>query len=338
MLTTNLVLFFFVAIVFSFLCSLWEAVLLSITPSYMQAKYSEGKKIGKTLKAFKENIDRPLAAILTVNTIAHTVGAIGVGKEAAAIWGQSHPLITQVFVPILMTAAILILSEIIPKTIGANNWKFFAPFTVKSLSVLMIVLSPVILVCQMVTFVFNTGKNNNIFSRTDFLAMAEIGSQEGALSESEHAFIHNMLHFKQFKVQDVMCPRDKVISAENMMPAREFYEMKDQLHFSRIPLTESGAEGQVVGYVLKNEVFEHLLDEHKQRTLSDFKRQVEFVLPDCDIFTLFNLFIKKSQHIAIVINSERKMIGLITMEDVIETLLGKDIIDEADKKMVKSNK
>lgn len=124
---TTLIAFFMVSIVLSFLCSLWEAVLLSISPSYMQIKLNEGGKIGEILKDFKRNIDRPLAGILTLNTIAHTVGAIGVGQEATKIWAESNPLVTGLVVPILMTAAILILSEIIPKTIGATNWRFLAP-------------------------------------------------------------------------------------------------------------------------------------------------------------------------------------------------------------------
>lgn len=141
---TALILFFCVSIVFSFLCSLWEAVLLSISPSYMQVKLNEGRQIGAILKGFKENIDRPLAAILTVNTIAHTVGAIGVGQEATKIWASNNPWITGLMVPVVMTAAILILSEIIPKTIGANNWKRLAPFTVRSLDVVIKVIFPII--------------------------------------------------------------------------------------------------------------------------------------------------------------------------------------------------
>lgn len=141
---TLLISFFVLSIAFSFICSLWEAVLLSISPSYMQIKLNEGSKIGVILQSFKNNIDKPLAGILTLNTIAHTVGAIGVGQEATKIWAESNPLITGLLVPAIMTAAILILSEIIPKTIGANNWRILAPFTVYSLNILLKVLAPII--------------------------------------------------------------------------------------------------------------------------------------------------------------------------------------------------
>ena len=139
---TLLIAFFLIAIVTSFLCSLWEAVLLSITPSYAQIQVQQGGTLGRRLQAFKDNVDRPLAAILTLNTIAHTVGAIGVGSQATAIWAETHPIITTAVVPVLMTLGILILSEIIPKTIGANYWKELAPFTVASLNFIMWVLAP----------------------------------------------------------------------------------------------------------------------------------------------------------------------------------------------------
>jgi len=131
---TLLIAFFLLAIVISFLCSMWEAVLLSITPSYAQIKLKEGTRVGRRLQVFKENIDRPLAAILTLNTIAHTVGAVGVGNQATQIWAETNPFATSVLVPVIMTLAILVLSELIPKTLGANFWKELAPFTVKSLS------------------------------------------------------------------------------------------------------------------------------------------------------------------------------------------------------------
>ncbi len=327
---TTLLAFAAISILFSFLCSLWEAVLLSISPSYMQVKLNEGGKVGFILKDFKENIDRPLAAILTVNTIAHTAGAIGVGQEATKIWADSNPLITGLLVPAVMTAAILILSEIIPKTIGANNWRFLAPFTVRSLNFVIKATYPIIWVCQLVTSAFNSGKEKNVFSRTDFLAMAQIGSQEGTLDEAESKFIHNLLHFKNYKVKDVMTPRTVVVAAPQTMTARTFYDLQENLVFSRIPLKESDADETYVGYVLKDEVLEHLIDEDSDRALSHFKRDIISVPETYSIFQLFNDFIIKREHIAVVIDDYGGMAGLVTMEDVVETLLGAEIVDETD--------
>jgi len=327
---TALIAFFTVSILFSFLCSLWEAVLLSISPSYMQVKLNEGTRMGVILKSFKENIDRPLAAILTVNTIAHTVGAIGVGQEATKIWADTNPWLTGVIVPVVMTAAILILSEIIPKTIGANNWKLLAPFTARSLDVVIKLVYPVIWLAQGITRAFNTSKAQNVFSRTDFLAMAQIGSQEGTLDKTESAFIHNLMHFKNYAVKDVMTPRTVVVSAPQNMTARDFYDRQAELVFSRIPLREDFDQENIVGYVLKDEVLEHLIDDDQDKPLSAFKRDMVSVPEDYSIFQLFNDIIQKREHIALVIDEFGGMAGIVTMEDVIETLLGAEIVDETD--------
>lgn len=323
--------FLSISITFSFLCSLWEAVLLSISPSYMQIKLNEGGKIGAILQDFKNNIDRPLAGILTLNTIAHTVGAIGVGQQATKIWAESNPVMTGFVVPALMTAAILIFSEIIPKTIGATNWKLFAPFTVRCLDIVLKVLSPIIWACQGITKLFNKGEKDSIFSRTDFLALAQIGSEEGHLDETETNFIHNLLHFRKYKVRDVMTPRVVVVSAPQTMTAREFYDFQEEMTFSRIPLRENAEAENIVGYVLKDDVLEHLIDSEEEVTLETFKRDIISIPEGYSLFQIFGDFIEKREHIALVIDEYGGVSGIITMEDVVETLLGAEIVDETDK-------
>lgn len=328
---TALIGFLSISIIFSFLCSLWEAVLLSISPSYMQIKLNEGGKIGKILQDFKNNIDRPLAGILTLNTVAHTVGAIGVGQQATKIWADSNPLMTGFVVPVLMTAAILIFSEIIPKTIGATNWKFFAPFTVRCLDFVLKVLAPVIWLCQGITKLFNRGEKESIFTRTDFLALAQIGSEEGHLDETESNFIHNLLHFRKYRVRDVMTPRVVVVSAPQTMTAREFYDFQEELTFSRVPLRDTAEAENIIGYVLKDDVLEHLIDSESDAPLAEFKRDIITVPETYTLFEIFGDFIEKREHIALVIDEYGGMSGIVTMEDVVETLLGAEIVDETDK-------
>lgn len=317
------------SLILSFLCSIWEAVLLSIPHSYMQVKLNEGGKIGLILQQFKENIDRPLAAILTLNTIAHTVGAIGVGQEATKIWADSSPWITGLMVPVLMTAAILLLSEIIPKTIGAVNWRALTPFTAYSLNFTLTLLSPIVWVCQLLTRAFNRGETS-VFSRSDFLAMAEIGSQEGHLDETESKFIYNLLHFKNHQAREIMTPRTVMVSAPQEMMARTFYEIQDELIFSRIPLREQADSENIVGYVLKDEVLEHLIDDQQDKPLSEFRRNILTIPDSYSIFQLFSDFIAQREHIALVVDEFGGVAGLVTMEDVIETLLGAEIVDETD--------
>lgn len=328
---TVLIFFFAISITLSFLCSLWEAVLLSISPSYMQIQLNEGSQVGLILKKFKDNIDRPLAAILTLNTIAHTVGAIGVGQQATQIWHNSNPMITALVVPAVMTAAILVLSEIIPKTIGATNWRFLAPFTVRCLDVIVKILLPLILICQFITSFFNTHKEGSVFSRHDFMAMAQIGADEGQLNDLERDFIKNLMEFKDHKARDIMTPRPVLTVVPQDLTFKEFYDRQDDLIFSRIPLLDSSQGDDIVGYVLKDDVLESLVDGEEETKLAEIKREITVVPESANILLLFQNFIKQREHIALVIDEYGSTLGLVTMEDVIETLLGMEIVDEKDK-------
>jgi len=251
-----LLMFLMVSIIFSFLCSVWEAVLLSITPSFTQMKVQEGGELGVTLQAFKENIDRPLAAILTLNTIAHTVGAIGVGAQATRIWGGS--LIASAVVPVLMTLAILFLSEIIPKTIGANYWKELAGVTVRCLRFVMWVLAPLVFVSQLITKSLKKDKGASVLSRADFGAMAELGKQQGVLDEGESNILHNLLRFNNIVAENVMTPRPVMISGDEQQSIREFHDTHPNLRFSRIPVY-SDTPDHITGYVLKDDILKQLI-------------------------------------------------------------------------------
>lgn len=328
---TTLIAFFAVSITLSFLCSLWEAVLLSVSPSYMQTKLNEGDKLGVTLQEFKNNIDKPLAGILTLNTIAHTVGAIGVGQQATKIWGDANPFMTGVVVPVVMTAAILVLSEIIPKTIGATNWKALTPFTVRCLRFILKILAPLVWGCQLITKAFNSGRHESVFSRSDFLAMAQIGTQEGHLDPNETLFIQSLMNFKTVKAKSIMTPRTVLLSESEMMTVREFYDVQEDLVFSRIPVHDENSKDVITGYVLKDEVLEYLVDGEAGKTLREIKRDIITVPETCSLFNLFNTFVKKREHIALVADEFGGVQGIVTMEDIVETLLGTEIVDETDK-------
>lgn len=205
---TTLIIFFLLSIGFSFLCSILEAVLLSITPSYINSEVSKGTSTGKTLQEYKEDIDKPLSAILTLNTIAHTVGAIGVGSVAGKIFADKDislgfmNLSYESLVAGIMTLAILILSEIIPKTIGANNWKSLAPFTISTLKILLFLLAPFVWVSQLITKRLKSDKHKSVLSRSDILAITAAGGESGALKANESTIINNLLSFEKQTVRD----------------------------------------------------------------------------------------------------------------------------------------
>ena len=331
-----LVTFFFVSIFFSFLCSILEAVLLSITPAYVGIKEQEEASIAKDLVHFKEDIDKPLAAILTLNTIAHTVGAIGVGSQASTIFGSSSLTIFglaliswEALIAGIMTMAILILSEVIPKTIGANNWERLTPFTVRTLRVLLFLLSPLIWISQSITRNLKKEKNKPVLSRTDFSVMTDLGKQSGALEESEQKIIQNLLRFSRVLVRDIMTPRIVVIASDESMTVEQFHDEHEKLPFSRIPVYKDNSDS-ITGLVLKDDILLKLVEDDDSIPLRDIKRNIIIVHASLPIPDLLDMFINKKEHMALVVDEFGGMEGIVTMEDIIETLLGLEIVDESD--------
>jgi len=334
-----LIFFACISIIFSFLCSVWEAVLLSITPAFTQTKLKEGGFIGQKLQEFKKNIDRPLSAILTLNTVAHTVGAMGVGAQAAQIWGKDAPMWTipyleiplgkEALMGVFMTLLILYASEIIPKTIGANNWRSLTPFTVRCLDFIIKLLFPLVWVSQFITKMLKKDKNKSVLSRADFTAMTEIGEKEGLFQKSESRIIQNLLSFNSILAKNVMTPRTVMVNAPEGMTIQEFYNENKNLRFSRIPLYRDN-DDEITGYFLKDYLLSALVENRGDQPLSSIKREMIAVKNDFPIPKLFEKFTEKREHIALVVDEFGGTAGIVTMEDVIETLLGLEIVDEFD--------
>jgi len=326
---TKLILFFSLSIFFSFLCSILEAVLLSITPTYIKIKKQEKKSYADILENFKKDIDQPLIAILTLNTIAHTVGAIGVGVSAEEIWGDGNNMVA--IISALMTAAILIFSEIIPKTIGATYWKSLGNFTAKALAVIIFPLkyTGILWLLMLTTKLIGKSAHVNTMSREEFLAMTDAAEQEGVFEENETEVIKNLLLFKSIHAQNVMTPFPVVVIEEESMSLQNFREKHKQIQFSRIPVYKDKPHN-VTGFILKDDLLEELLEQHQHKTLEDIKRDILIVSADQPIPKLFEKFVEKRAHIAIVSDEFGNTIGLVTMEDIIETLLGLEIMDETD--------
>ena len=327
-----LIFFFVLSILFSFLCSIWEAVLLSITPSFINRKVQEGTALGQDLEKFKEDIDRPLSAILTLNTIAHTVGAIGVGAQAAKVFGSGSSFLgipSETLIAGGMTLAILILSEIIPKTIGANMWESLAGFTVKSLKFLLFILAPFVWVSQLITKNLKKDKDKSVFSKADLAAMTHAGEESGVLAESESTIIKNLLRFEEVSVRDIMTPRTVMVKADESTTLMDFYQNNQPLRFSRIPIFQESSDN-ITGVILKDEVLQNLVEDKDNVLLKTLKREVTAVRDDKPLPQLFEVMTTQRAQICIVVDSYGSLVGLVTMEDVLETLLGLEIVDESD--------
>jgi CBS domain containing-hemolysin-like protein len=332
----TLLLFFIVAITVSFFCSLWEAVLLSNTPSYIGRLQSEKPSIGNLLAKMKEDIDRPLSAILTLNTFAHTIGALGVGVQAGKLYG-AHQINLGLFslsfesvIATLMTLSILILSEILPKTVGAIFWQKLTPFTVRSLKVLVIVLMPFVWLSKWVTRLVKTEKGRSVFSRADFAAMTDVGLKSGALDKEEKSIIQNLLRLENLKVRDIMTPRSVIVMVEENQNMNEIYEELKPMVFSRIPVYHEQPDN-ISGVILKDNILEKMAqDEHLVKAV-EIKRDILFVDDNFTVAKLMDTLILNRQHLAVVTDSFGSVVGLVTMEDLFETLLGLEIMDESDK-------
>ncbi len=324
--------FFFLALCFSFLCSLWEAVLLSVPPSHARSAPQNGTRVGKYLEDFKTHIDRPLAAILTLNTIAHTVGAIGVGQEATAIWADANPwVITRLAIPAIMTLAILVFSEIVPKTIGAIYWRHFVTFTVHSLRVLTFLLAPFVWMSELFTKRIKTESPQPAMHRTDLVAMAELGAEEGVFEAGESEMIGHMVRFQSIQARDVMTPRTVVSLAPENQRISDYYQNAKTQHqwFSRIPLFLDSID-HVTGYMLKDDVLAGLLDGRGDEPIVNLRREIVTVGETYPITGLFETLRARQEHLAVVMDDFGGLAGIVTMEDVIETLLGLEIVDETD--------
>lgn len=324
-----LILYATLSIFFSFMCSILEAALLSVTPSYIKIKNKEGKAYAKTLANFKQDIDKPLIAILTVNTIAHTVGAILVGVQAEKIYGDGGNAVG--IVSAIMTVAILVLSEIIPKTIGATYWQGLGNFTAKTLKIMIFPLKYTGILWLMMLTTKLIGKSAHVSSmnREEFAAITDAAEEEGVFDESETTVIKNLLVFKSVKAKDVMTPYSVAIIENEDTSIEEFHRTHKNLKFSRIPVYKNQTNN-VTGFILKDDVLEEMIDDKGGEPLSTLKRDIFMSAEDTPIPELFENFVQKRGHISMIVDEFGNTVGLVTMEDIIETLLGLEIMDESD--------
>ncbi|MDO6759813.1 hemolysin family protein [Tamlana sp. 2_MG-2023] len=330
---TILLLWATISIFFSFLCSILEAVLLSVTPTFINLKKRENKDYAFTLEALKKDVDKPLIAILTLNTIAHTLGAMMVGIEA-----EKLPFKIEFFgintvgvVSAIMTLLILVASEIIPKTIGATYWKQLANFTSKALTVLIFPLkwTGILWLLQLTTKLIGGKGHGSVLTRESFIDMTDLAHEEGVFQENESKVIKNLLTFKEVFAKDVMTPRTVMKTVDETTTVEEFFNKNLNLRFSRIPVYVNDPDN-IKGLVLKDEIFKEMALDNGDKKLSELKRNIIIINRDLPIPDLFEKLIDSRNHMALVVDEYGTASGIVTMEDVIETLLGLEIMDESD--------
>jgi CBS domain containing-hemolysin-like protein len=316
--------FLFLALFFSFLCSTLEAVILSVTDGHIQVMISEKTRGGELLRTLKTDVDRSLAAILSVNTVAHTAGAAGVGAEVAGVFGSAYLGIASV----ILTLLILVLSEIIPKTLGATYWKSLAPTSAVIIKWLIFFTYPLVLVLEIFSRLVAPSGHKISFSRSELIAMAEVAEREGIVESDESRIVKNALRLKDIAVKDVMTPVTVMFTFQSDESIAKIVEKHKTIRFSRIPVKGKDLN-DIKGYVLRREVLRNAADGKKGK-ISDIIRPVHKVDSKTNLDDAFDEFTSRKDMMFIVVNEFGATEGLISMEDAVEALLGVKFVDEMD--------
>ena len=299
---------------------------MSTPLSYITMREDEGYKGATLFKKYKTDNARAIAAILSLNTIANTIGAAGVGHQVEAAFGnQWFGLVSAI-----TTVLILVFSEIIPKTIGTNNWRRLMGFTAYTIRVLIFILFPIVILVQWLTkLIAQKDEEEATVSREEVAAMADMGEDEGVIDEDENKIIQNVIKLNDIKAYDVMTPRVVAATAPERMTLKQFYRSDEYSHFSRIPVYAE-EEDFITGYVLRSEALEELAEDHFSKTLGDIKRTIPLFNEEMSVADIWDNLLKHKEQIGGIIDEYGSFQGIITLEDIIETIFGLEIIDESD--------
>jgi CBS domain containing-hemolysin-like protein len=324
---TLLIFYVALALCVSFLCSLLEASLLTITPSAIRSAEEKGAAWAGKLKKLKDDVERPLAAILTLNTVAHTMGAAGAGAQYAKLYGAG----SEALFAAVLTVAVLVVTEIIPKTIGARYAGRLAPFTTWLLPILIKLLMPLVWASRQITRLITRGKPaDRPRHRDELMALASLGQASGQIADSEVRFMKNMLQLHAVKVSDVMTPRTVVFSLPLQTTLSDFAKKIGEIAYTRIPVYDQQPDN-IRGFVIKHEVLGRLMNESPDEDLGPLIRKLPSVLDGLAVDKLFRQMISDHHHVMAVVDEYGTFLGLVTLEDVLETIFGFEIVDELDK-------
>ena len=321
---TLLFVYLAIAIGVSFLCSILEAVLLSVTPSFAEKILSDRPRAGGMLNQVKERLDESLSSILILNTFAHTMGAAGVGAQALQVFGQKW----ETLIAVLLTLAILYFSEIIPKTLGATFWRQLAIPSAFIIAWLVKLVYPLVWISTRLTRLFSGNKGQEI-TREEIIALASLGLRDGTLMSQENEYLANILKLREIRTEEVLTPRSVVHMLHQNLTVTEALDQAETRRFSRIPIFGEGID-DIKGKVLRADLFEAERDGQGSAPIKQFAKKIVRVSEKLPVQQLLDLFIKNRAHLFLVEDEFGQTAGIVTLEDAIETLLGREILDERD--------
>tara|TARA_R110002049_G_scaffold10787_5_gene52380 strand:+ start:5954 stop:6997 length:1044 start_codon:yes stop_codon:yes gene_type:complete len=325
---TLLITYLVIAIGVSFLCSVLEAVLLSVTPAFVESQLEPYPRRGRILKNVKDNLDKSISSILILNTFAHTMGAAGVGAQAAKVFGARW----ETLIAFVLTLAILYFSEIIPKTLGATFWKQLALPSAQVIAWLVKLLFPLVWLSGRLTDLFGKGSHDTMISREEMAALAKLGTRHGSLGAQEGLLLENILQLRQKRTAKILTPRSVVSALDSSLTVKAAMiqmQQESMLKFTRLPVYEKSLDS-VVGLVLRPRILEAMLSGEGDRPLMDYLMPIHRVSLELPILTLLDSFIRRRDHLFLVEDEYGQTAGVVTLEDAIETLLGREIMDESD--------
>ncbi len=322
---TLLITYLFIAIGVSFLCSVLEAVLLSVTPAHVESELERKPRRARPLAEVKTRLDESISAILILNTFAHTMGAAGVGAQATRVFGPRW----EALIAVLLTLAILYFSEIIPKTLGATYWKQLSLPAARVIRWLMWLLFPLVWLSARLTQLFSGSAPAAAVSREELAALAKLGARHGALGPRESEMLENMLQLRHVRTGEILTPRTVVHGLEIELTVSEALGRLGDLPFTRLPVYRDSLD-QVVGQVFRIRLLEAERAGGGERPLADLVSPVFRVSTELPVMRLLDLFIKRREHLFLVEDEYWQTAGIVTLEDAVETLLGREIMDESD--------
>lgn len=322
---TLLIIYLLIAIGVSFVCSVLEAVLLSITPGFVESQLEPKPRRGRVLKEVKDNLDKSISSILILNTFAHTMGAAGVGAQAADVFGVRW----ETLIALILTLVILYFSEIIPKTLGATYWKQLALPAAQVIKWLIKLLYPLVWVSARLTDLFSKGGDPASISRDELAALAKLGTRHGSLGPHEGELLGNILQLRQTRTAEILTPRTVVSALNVKLTVSEAMAQLKKVPFTRLPVFDTNLD-EVVGLVLRPQILEAVLDDGGDNPLTDYLAPIYRVSTELPVLTLLDVFIRRREHLFLVEDEYGQTAGIVTLEDAVETMLGREIMDESD--------
>lgn len=322
---TTIIILFFLTIGVSFLCSMLESVLLSSTSAYLAVLAGKGQKSAELLEHLKENIDRPISAILTLNTISHTLGSAAIAYKMQGLYGEEIVTIAS----FVLTFAILVFSEILPKSVGNAHWRSLVPFAAYAIQALIILLYPFVLMSEKLSRIISRGSEDPEVTREEIVATAELGVEEGTLKGKESTIIKNLMMLDRIFVSDIMTPRSVMFALEDEVTVGEVFQKYQPLRYSRIPVYHDSIDN-IIGMCYRYKILESVSNDQHNEKIANIVSPISSIPERMTVSQVLDFFIKDKEHIALAVDEYGIITGLVSLEDAVETLLGVEIVDELD--------